>query len=118
MFKQYFLYLLRWQASTFILAPVLAILTTLNPWVAASIANLIGGLIFFWIDKFIFKNSKYSFPIWQIEEDITCVDCGRQARGYRLVKTDKYDRTKEIPQFRCEECSRNKIEKLTKEGKV
>jgi hypothetical protein len=52
--KQYALYLLRWQASTFILAPVIALLK-INPVGQAVIANLIGGLVFFWIDRLIFR---------------------------------------------------------------
>lgn len=54
-FKQYSLYLLRWQLSTPILAVVLYILNE-NELVETIIANLIGGLIFFWIDKKIFRN--------------------------------------------------------------
>lgn len=59
MIKKYFLYLIRWQLST----PTLAIIFILMPdnkWMAAIIANLIGGLIFFWVDKYIFnlKNNK------------------------------------------------------------
>ena len=50
-FKRYALYLLRWQASTPILAGVGIILATMGQIVAAIIANLIGGLIFFWVDQ-------------------------------------------------------------------
>ena len=53
-FKRYGLYLLRWQASTPILAGVGIILVSMGQLVAAIIANLIGGLIFFWVDQFIF----------------------------------------------------------------
>jgi len=59
---RYFLYLCRWQMSTFVLAPCIAffkhspnIWGTQEDWLAASIANLIGGLIFFWVDRMIFK---------------------------------------------------------------
>lgn len=58
MIKQYGLYLLRWQLSTPILALCLYFLTDLNEWAATIIANLIGGLIFFWVDKKIFNNKK------------------------------------------------------------
>ena len=54
MIKKYLLYLLRWQLSTPILALVLYILNT-NELIKTIIANLIGGLIFFWIDRIIFK---------------------------------------------------------------
>ena len=54
MIKKYLLYLLRWQLSTPILALILYLLHT-NELIETIIANLIGGLIFFWIDKLIFK---------------------------------------------------------------
>ena len=55
--KRYAAYLLRWQISTPILAVVLWALplATLPKTV---IANLIGGLIFFWVDRVIFKEGK------------------------------------------------------------
>ena len=54
--KKYLLYLIRWQLSTPIIAVVLSVLSKLNPWVATVIANFIGGLLFFWIDRTIFKH--------------------------------------------------------------
>lgn len=62
MFKKYMLYLLRWQLSTPILAIVLKLLANMNTLYATIIANLIGGLIFFWVDKFIFKR-KSDIPL-------------------------------------------------------
>lgn len=58
--KRFFLYLGRWQLSGIVLAPVLALMTgnpVTQPRVifATIIANLIGGAIFFWIDRLIFK---------------------------------------------------------------
>ena len=58
MIKQYILYLIRWQLSTPILAIVLKILSNMSTLTATIIANLIGGLIFFWVDKIIFKNKE------------------------------------------------------------
>lgn len=57
MLKKYLLYLLRWQLSSPILYIVLALMsgTTIPVWLNVIIANLIGGLIFFWVDKLIFK---------------------------------------------------------------
>ena len=52
--KKLILYLLRWQLSTPILATVLYLLHT-NEIVETIIANLIGGVIFFQIDKKIFR---------------------------------------------------------------
>ena len=55
--KQYGFYLLRWQLSTPILALCTFWLAGLgNVW-AAIVANLIGGLIFFWVDSWIFKGT-------------------------------------------------------------
>ena len=51
---KYLLYLLRWQLSTPILALILYVLHT-NELVETIIANLIGGLIFFWVDAKIFR---------------------------------------------------------------
>lgn len=52
--KQFGLYLLRWQASTIILAPCIAWLAPLGAVASAAIANLIGGIIFYFIDRRIF----------------------------------------------------------------
>ena len=52
---RFLLYLGRWELSTFILAPCMAWLGFLGEWPAAIIANLIGGCIFFFVDKWIFK---------------------------------------------------------------
>lgn len=57
MTKKYLLYLLRWQLSTPILAVCLVWLGGLDELWATIIANLIGGLIFFWVDKYIFGHT-------------------------------------------------------------
>jgi hypothetical protein len=122
MIKRYIAYLVRWQLSTPILAPILAffkhspsIFGTAQDWIGASVANLIGGLIFFWVDRFIFS-SRILAPEWEVRENINCADCGIIARGYRLVKAKKYDRTAALPEFRCETCSAKKAEQLKKQG--
>ena len=115
-FRRYFLYLCRWQLSTPILAIVLTWLATLNKWIATIVANLIGGLIFFWVDKFIFT-SKSLEASWEVKDNIKCSDCGKIARGYRLVKTKNYDKTRDkAPKFRCESCSQKKTKELRKQG--
>lgn len=53
--KQYFLYLIRWQLSSPLLAICLVWFCGLGVIWATIISNLIGGLIFFWVDRFIFK---------------------------------------------------------------
>lgn len=52
--KKFTLYLIRWQLSTPILALVLYLLHT-NELVETIVANLIGGIIFYSVDKNIFK---------------------------------------------------------------
>ena len=115
-YKRYGLYLLRWQASTPILAGVGIVLASMGQLVAAIVANLIGGLIFFWVDQFIFTSQSLAAQ-WEVKESITCVDCGRVARGYRLVRSGDYDKTQDHePEFRCEMCSQKKSEELIERG--
>ena len=115
-FKRYSLYLIRWQLSTPILSIVMIALVMLNKWVAAMIANFVGGLIFYWIDQFIFVSRSLSVQ-WEIKDNINCSDCNSLSRGYRLVKTSNYDRIKDKkPQFRCEHCSSLKTIELRKQG--
>jgi len=52
--KRFLLYLLRWECSSPILALVLYLLNV-NEILETIIANLIGGMIFYWVDKLIFK---------------------------------------------------------------
>lgn len=59
--KKFLLYLLRWQLSTPILALVLLLMKDWNYLIATIVANLIGGIIFFWVDKWIFKDKKQKF---------------------------------------------------------
>jgi hypothetical protein len=122
MIKRYLLYLIRWQLSTPVLAPIVSYFTTgslsfgtREGWIGSAVANFIGGLIFFWVDRFIFTSEKLG-TIWQVKDNVKCSDCGKITRGYRLVKTKNYDRTRAIPQFRCEECSIKKTEALKKNG--
>lgn len=65
MLKRYALYLLRWQLSTPILAPIVAYFNhspsrfgTPESWLGSAVANLVGGLIFFWVDRWIFSKSR------------------------------------------------------------
>ena len=65
MLKKYVFYLLRWQLSTPILAPIIAlakhspsVFGTKEDWIGSAVANLVGGLIFFWIDRCIFSSDK------------------------------------------------------------
>lgn len=53
--KRFVLYLIRWQLSTPILALCLWWLGGVGELPATIIANLVGGCIFFWVDRLIFK---------------------------------------------------------------
>ena len=53
--KKIILYLIRWQLSSPILAICICCLKLGTVW-NTIVANLIGGLIFYWIDKLIFKD--------------------------------------------------------------
>lgn len=95
---------------------MLIVLNPFGKWWATVVANLIGGLIFFWVDKFIFTSRSLSAQ-WEVSENIPCSDCKKVARGYRLVKTANYDMSKDLnPKFRCEECSEKKAKQLKIQG--
>lgn len=112
--KRYTMYLIRWQLSTPILAIVLKLLSNMSTLMATVIANLIGGLIFFWVDKLIFKK-KSDVPLWEIENDVECYDCHSVGKGYRIVSWGNYDRTEDKnPQYRCKDCSINKMKTISK----
>jgi DNA-directed RNA polymerase subunit RPC12/RpoP len=122
---KFFLYLFRWQLSTLILAPSVAyfkhspsIWGTKEDWIAAIIANLIGGCIFFWVDRFIFKSK--TVEKWEILKKGHCFDCGKEESVGRLVLAPGgYDRSDDAePEYRCRECSAKKLEDLQKKRKV
>lgn len=52
---RYVMYLIRWQLSTPILYVCISFLPFNDDLTKTIIANLIGGLLFFWIDKIIFS---------------------------------------------------------------
>ena len=56
MLRKFLLYLLRWQLSTPILAVCVVWLNQYGTTVSTVVANLIGGCIFFWVDRLIFKS--------------------------------------------------------------
>jgi hypothetical protein len=127
---RFLLYLVRWQLSTPILAPIIAIVKgpqageplqlfgTPKDWLAATIANLIGGCLFFWVDRFIFKSE--AIERWEVLKAGACHDCGHVTLVRRLVVAPGgYDRSDdESPQYRCPECSKKKLEQLIREGRV
>ncbi len=112
--KRYMMYLVRWQLSTPIMAVCIVMLVAkLGATWTTVIGNLIGGLIFFWVDRWIFRSDiLYSGELWEIHETELCADCGTQGRSYRLIKAASYDRTKDTrPEFRCHGCSRAKFKR-------
>jgi DNA-directed RNA polymerase subunit RPC12/RpoP len=114
--KRYGLYLFRWQLSTPILAAALYLLSMVDKVTATIVANLVGGLIFFWVDMFIFTSDKLSVE-WEVKDTVVCVDCGREARGYRIIRARTYDRRRDShPEYRCEECSIRKTQELRHRG--
>ncbi len=115
--KKYALYLLRWQLSTPILTAVLIWLSDMNTLLATVAANLIGGLIFFWVDKFIFRTLSRD-PLWEIRDDVVCHDCGHKGRGYRIAEWLGYNRKQDKnPQFRCERCKDTKMREVRQKVK-
>jgi len=121
--NRYLLYLGRWQLSSPVLYPVLLYAdywlnfgTNINFLVATILANFIGGLIFFWVDRFIFRQ-KYQMPLWEIRGGV-CKKCGEMYdRLFRLVKAPNYDRLDDQdPMFLCDECSKKKTKELRTRG--
>lgn len=101
--KRFLLYLFRWQLSS----PILAIFIIIIPdkIIGTIVANLVGGCIFYFVDRFIFTSRSLD-PVWEVKSDVMCCDCGHMGRGYRVVKAGRYDRSKDRhPKYRCENCS-------------
>ena len=67
---KFILYLIRWQLSTPILALCLNFLN-FGTLINTIIANLIGGAIFFWVDKYIFNKKEVDEDVKNIKENIT-----------------------------------------------
>ena len=111
LYKRYLAYLFRWQLSTPILAVCIIWFADFGTTWGTIIANLIGGLIFFWVDRFIFNSPKFEFPIWTVRHEGICDNCKKYGRLYRLVKYKDYDRVEDKnPLWLCEKCSKEKYE--------
>jgi len=119
--KRFVTYLFRWQLSTPILAPVVSFFKfgcftfgTLQDWLGAGVANLIGGAIFYWVDRFIFTSKSLDIQ-WEVKSNVECADCHKMGTGYRIaiVKSKDYDKSKDKnPEFRCTNCCRVKAGEL------
>jgi len=111
-FRKFILYLLRWQLSTPILWLVVKNLGV-GIW-STVLANLIGGAIFFWVDRFIFTS--YAVEVWQFKDKGRCDECGKEESLWRLVKAPNYDRSDSKPHFLCMQCSKKKTDELREKG--
>ncbi|MDD4899190.1 MAG: hypothetical protein PHG68_01155 [Candidatus Omnitrophica bacterium] len=109
--KRFFLYLFRWQLSTPILWLVVRRMGS-GIW-STVLANLIGGSIFFWVDRFIFTSA--AVEVWHIKEG-RCDKCGTSSHLWRLVKTAGYDKSNDHPVFLCLKCSKEKTDSLRAKG--
>ena len=67
---KFILYLIRWQLSTPILALCLNFLQ-FNTLINTIIANFIGGIIFYWVDKYIFNKKEVDEDVKNIKENIS-----------------------------------------------
>lgn len=108
---RFIFYLIRWQLSTPILWFVVKELGV-GIWPTV-LANLIGGVIFFWVDKFIFTSQ--AIEMWHIKEG-TCDKCGETSRLWRLILAPNYDKREEEPKFFCMKCSKEKTDELRAKG--
>ena len=98
-----------------IFLPFFHLFGTWESWIGSIVANIVGGLIFYWVDgKMIFNSPVFEKPVWEVQETATCSDCGLEnIRGYRLVYTHGYDKIKDpTPKYRCEACSILKYKKM------
>ncbi|MBS3090727.1 hypothetical protein J4433_03080 [Candidatus Pacearchaeota archaeon] len=109
--RKFILYLARWQLSTPILYLAVRQLGA-GLWQTV-IANLIGGMIFFWIDRFIFTS--HAVEMWHVKEG-RCDNCGKKGHLWRLVVAPNYDRRKSKPTFFCMKCSKQKTDELRRKG--
>lgn len=110
--RRFTLYLLRWQLSTPILWLVVKNLGV-GLWPTV-LANLIGGTIFFWVDRFIFTSK--AVEMWHFKEKGRCDECGKETGLWRLVLAPNYDKRQQEPKFFCMSCSKNKTDELRAAG--
>jgi hypothetical protein len=110
--RRFILYLIRWQLSTPILWIIVRNLGA-GLW-QTILANLIGGSIFFWVDKFIFTSK--AVEMWHFKEMGTCDTCGKETSLWRLVLAPNYDKRQSEPKFLCMACSKKRTAELRDAG--
>ena len=71
--KKFVLYLVRWQLSSPILAVCMVWMGGWNVAVATIVANLIGGCIFFWVDKWIFGDKDSNRNVKITSDDLVTI---------------------------------------------
>ena len=110
--RRFMLYLFRWQLST----PILwLVVKNMGTGIKATVlANLIGGSIFFWVDRFIFTSK--AVEMWHMKERGRCDNCGKKASLWRLVLAPDYDKRDAEPKFFCMQCSKKRTDELRREG--
>jgi hypothetical protein len=127
---RFLLYLARWQASSVLLAPAIAIVNafftpnvdwntvawfgTLTSWVGAICGNFVGGCVFFWVDRFIFTSK--AVEMWHVIPNGKCDQCGKVTELWRLTLAPRYDKRQDEPKYLCMECSKKKTDQLRSKG--
>jgi len=118
---KFLLYLGRWQLSTPLLAPIVAWfsgspnwLGTPESWLGSAVANLVGGAIFFWVDRFIFTSK--AVEMWHFVPEGNCDECGNRTELWRLTLAPGYDKRTDEPKYLCMECSKKQTDKLRAKG--
>jgi hypothetical protein len=117
---KFLLYLARWQTSSLILSPAISLFNgtpiwgTPTSWLSASVANLVGGCIFFWVDRFIFTSK--TVEMWHVIPNGTCDQCGKVTELWRLTLAPGYDKRQDEPKYLCMGCSKIKTDQLRKSG--
>jgi hypothetical protein len=87
---------------------------TLISWTGAISANLIGGCIFYWVDKFIFTSK--AVEMWHFVPEGNCDECGDRTELWRLTLAPGYDKRQDEPKYLCMECSKKKTDELRSKG--
>jgi len=108
--KQLLLYCFRWQLST---PSLWFVIYLMGPGLWATVvANFVGALIFFWVDRVIFGTRH--IQEWEVKRVGVCYACGKIGKVRRLAyDASGYDRREDPdPQFRCEGCSKIKLRML------
>jgi hypothetical protein len=117
---KFLLYLGRWQLSSLILSPAISLFNgtsiwgTPETWAASCVANLVGGSLFFWVDKFIFTSK--AVEMWHVIPNGKCDGCGKVTELWRLTLAPGYDKRQDEPKYLCMECSKKKTDKLRAKG--